>query len=177
MSFLNFIFKFWKIVNVHSPCNDLRFQDPLRSATRSAECGNLKQLVGFAGIAQTMHPNTVKRVNSLTKDNSRGLSHTCRGLFDLGNCLKNMNRGDLKIPGDTICQLKIYSYIIFHKIENFSCRSSFCNILMLISDMYDFDINRHHGLILCNTTFKNYCNMYSPRSCQEPNQKITKSSV
>ena len=65
----------------------MRFQDPLRSATRSVECGNLKQLVEFAGIAQTMHPNTVKRVNSLTKDNSRGLSHTCRGLFDLAKYL------------------------------------------------------------------------------------------
>ena len=85
--FLNFIFKFWKIVNFHSPCNGLRFQDPLRSATRSVECGNLKQLVEFAGIAQRMHPNTVKRVNSLTKDNSRGLSHTCRGLFDLAKYL------------------------------------------------------------------------------------------
>ena len=30
---------------------------------------------------------------------------------------------------------------------NLSCRLSFRNILMLISEMYDFAINRHHGMI------------------------------
>ena len=59
-----------------------------------------------------------------------------------GNYLKDMHRGELKIFGDTICQLTIYGYIIFHEVVDLSCRSSFCNILMLISEMYYFDINR-----------------------------------
>ena len=75
-----------------------------------------------------------------------------------------MNRGGLKISGDIICQLAIYSYIIFHEVANLSCRSLFCNIFMLISEMYDFDIKHHHGMILSNTMYKNYCNTYSPRS-------------
>ena len=34
-----------------------------------------------------MHPNTVKRVKSLTKYTSRGLPHLCRGLVDLAKHL------------------------------------------------------------------------------------------
>ena len=60
-----------------------------------------------------------------------------------GNYLKDMNRGRLKITGSTICQLTIYSYIIFHEERGLSCRFSFCNILMLISEMCYFDINRY----------------------------------
>ena len=61
--------------------------------------------------------------------------------------------------------------------SKYSCRSSFSNILMLISEMYDFDIKPHHWMISSNTMFKNYCNMHSSRSCQEPEQKILKLSV
>ena len=59
-----------------------------------------------------------------------------------GNYLKDMNRGGIKIPGDTICQLTIYSYIIFHEVVDLACLSSFCNILMLISEMYYYDVNQ-----------------------------------
>ena len=76
-----------------------------------------------------------------------------------GNYLMDMNHAGLKIPGDTICQFTIYSYIIFHEVADLSGRSSFCNILTLISEMYDIDINRNHGVILSNI-IKNYCNMY-----------------
>ena len=34
-----------------------------------------------------MHPNTVKRMKSLTKDTSRGFSHICRGLVGLAKHL------------------------------------------------------------------------------------------
>ena len=77
-----------------------------------------------------------------------------------GNYLMDVNHAGLKIPGDTICQFTIYSYIIFHEVADLSGCSSFCNILILISEMYDFDINRNHGVILSNI-IKNYCNMYS----------------
>ena len=70
-----------------------------------------------------------------------------------GNYVMDMNHAGLKIPGDT------YSYIIFHEVADLSGRSSFCNILILISEMYDIDINRNHGVILSNI-IKNYCNMY-----------------
>ena len=70
-----------------------------------------------------------------------------------GNYLKFMNPGGPKISGDIICQLAIY--IIFHEASNLYCCSTFCNILMLISEMFDSDINRHHGMILSNIMFKN----------------------
>ena len=60
-----------------------------------------------------------------------------------GNYLKDKNRGGLKTPCDAICQLTIYSCIIYHEVVDLFCRSSFCNILMLISEMYCFDINRY----------------------------------
>ena len=87
------------------------------------------------------------------------------------NYLKVMNRGGLINPGDIICKLAICSSIIFHEVANLSCCSSFCNILMLIIEMYDFDIKRHHGIILSNIMFKNYCSMYFPRSYQKHWQK------
>ena len=93
-----------------------------------------------------------------------------------GNYLMDMNHAGLKIPGDTFCQFTIYSYIIFHEVADLSGRSSFCNILILISEMYDFDINRNHGVILSNI-IKNFCNMYFRRSCQESKPKILKLSV
>ena len=83
LSFLNLILKFWKVLNVHGPYDDLRYRDPLRTTARSVECGNLKLQVGFAEILRKMHPNTVKRMKSLTKYASRGLSHICRGLVGL----------------------------------------------------------------------------------------------
>ena len=72
-----------------------------------------------------------------------------------GNYLKVMNPGGAKIFGDIICQLAIYSYIIFHEASKLYCCSTFCNILMLISEMFGFDIKRHHGMILSNIMFKN----------------------
>ena len=61
----------------------MRYLDPLRIAARSAECGNSKLLAGFAEILRKMHPNTVKRMKSLTKYASRRLPHRCRGLVGL----------------------------------------------------------------------------------------------
>ena len=84
------------------------------------------------------------------------------------NYLKDMNCGGLNFPCDITCQLTIYSYIIFHVVANLFRRSSCCNILIFINKMCDFDIKHHHGLILSNIMSKNYCNMYSPSSCQEP---------
>ena len=41
----------------------------------------------IAEIVEKIHPITVKRVKSLEKVTSRGLSHTCRGLVDLAKHL------------------------------------------------------------------------------------------
>ena len=48
---------------------------------------------------------------------------------------------------------------------------------LVISEMYDSNVKRHLRMILSNTMFQNNCNMYSPRSCKEPKQKILKLSV
>ena len=76
------ILKFWKIVNVHGPYDDLKFRDHLRSATRSVQYENLKMLEEFAEIVEKIHANTEKHVTSFNKRYSRGLTHTCRGLVD-----------------------------------------------------------------------------------------------
>ena len=306
--FIKIIVKFWNIVNVHGPYDDLRFRDPLRAAIRSTDSINLAELVKVADMAKAMCCSG-RRVKCLTKDTSQGLSHTCRALADIthflllekqmayimlgmftsdpiekefgklrqgsggtyfitvqqifekvgiaraklllrlgdvildgaesshscekcgillsddmcdvldnlpeleksltvdtimtlvyiagyivrndddqlersyfyyeqyGNFLKDLNRGGLCIPYDAVCQWVIYSYAMFKVLAEVCCRTSLCNFLMLISEMYELNMDRRHGMILSNILFKNYVVMYSPRSVQEPKQKILKLSV
>ena len=94
-----------------------------------------------------------------------------------GDFVRDINRGGLKIPGDMICQWTIYSYIIFHEVVKETCRTSLCNLLMMIAEYYGLNINKKHGRIMANILFKNYCVLYSPHSDREPNQKVLKLST
>mgnify|MGYP001794029247 FL=1 len=76
-----------------------------------------------------------------------------------------------------ICQWTIYSYIIFHEVVKETCRTSLCNLLMMIAEYYGLNINKKHGRIMANILFKNYCVLYSPHSDREPNQKVLKLST
>ena len=61
--------------------------------------------------------------------------------------------GDLKIPGDSVCQWTIFSYIVFHEVVNDCCRTSLCNLLMMIAEFYTFDVSRQHDIILSSILF------------------------
>ena len=89
-----------------------------------------------------------------------------------GDFINDVNRGGLKIPGDSVCQWTIFSYIVFHEVVNDCCRTSLCNLLMMIAEFYSFDVSRQHGIILSNILFNNYCILYSPLSTKEPKQKV-----
>ena len=73
-----------------------------------------------------------------------------------GNFLKDLNRGGLHIPYDAACQWVVYSYAMFKVLAEVCCRTSLCNTLVLISEMYGFNMDQRHGMILSNILFKNY---------------------
>jgi len=94
-----------------------------------------------------------------------------------GGYLKEHNRGGLKVPRDCICQWVMFAYIMFHGVANFTCRNSLCKLLELIADFYDLGVSPSYFSILANILLKNYCNLYSPRSSKEPQQKLLKLSL
>ena len=52
---------------------------------------------------------------------------------------KKLIIGDLKIPGDSMYQWVICYYVTFLQSTSVMYRSSFSNLEMIISDMYDFN--------------------------------------
>ena len=94
-----------------------------------------------------------------------------------GEYLREINRGGLKLPGDTVSYWVFYSYIMFLHLKNSVCRVSLCNIMMIISDFYCLEnIERKHGQILGNIFFNNYSNLFTPRSSKESKMKVIKLS-
>jgi len=93
-----------------------------------------------------------------------------------GQYLKSVDRGGLKIPFDNTVQWVLFSFVLFISIKDKVCRTSLCNIFMLISEHYSFDMERHHGNILSNIFIKNYCKLSTPKSNKEPSLKILKLS-
>ena len=43
-----------------------------------------------------------------------------------GSFTEYLNRGGLHVPGDSVCQWVIYSYVMFHEVANHCCRKSLC---------------------------------------------------
>ena len=93
-----------------------------------------------------------------------------------GSYLDKLNRGGLQKPGDTVAQFTIYAYIVFHAVVDHVCRRSLCNVFMVISQLYGMNMEKRHGIILCNILFNNYCKCSNPRSTKESRQKILKLS-
>ena len=89
-----------------------------------------------------------------------------------GAFVNDLNRGGLTIPGDSACQWSFYFYVMFREVANYTCRKSLCNILMIISELYGFNMERKHGLIMSNILFNNHSHLYTPRSSKERKQKI-----
>ena len=94
-----------------------------------------------------------------------------------GSFTEYLNRGGLHVPGDSICQWVIYSYVMFHEVANHCCRKSLCKVLQTISDLHKLNIKNTYLLRLSSIFFNNYvCSLYSPKSTKEPRQKILKLS-
>ena len=64
-----------------------------------------------------------------------------------GSFTDNLNRGGLSIPGDSACQWTIFSYIIFKVVADHVCRKSLSNVLMLISELHMFNMNKIHAYV------------------------------
>ena len=110
-------------------------------------------------MIQNIHSSGGKRSKNLTKNTV---------------CCLSQNWGGLHIPEDSVCQLVIYCYVMFHDVINHSCRNSLCEILKTISNLYDSNIKKTYLARLANILFNNYCYVYSPKSLQEPPQKVLK---
>jgi len=93
-----------------------------------------------------------------------------------GTFLSGLNRGRLCIPPDTVCQWVMFSCILFLEVASDACRSSLSNLMMSISESYDFSMERKHGNSLSNIFLNNYCKLYTPVTEKEPKQKLLKLS-
>ena len=47
-----------------------------------------------------------------------------------GRFTDELNRGGLRIPGDSVCQWVFFSYSLFYSVASSVCRTSLCNLLM-----------------------------------------------
>ena len=83
MKFLEPIVRIWKILNVNGPYDNVRFFGPLRYPIRAAESTILNELTIFAFFFPKISSFSYHRVESLTKDTSNSLAHTCHALTDL----------------------------------------------------------------------------------------------
>ena len=72
-----------KIVNVMGIGADSRFNGTLRGVMRSPDDPRLDFLIELADMADKMTNTATKRIQHLTRDTGRALSHVCRGLVDL----------------------------------------------------------------------------------------------
>ena len=65
------------------------------------------------------------------------------------------DRGGLNVPTDNNCQWANFCFILFNAVKEKVCRKSFCNLCMMVSEYYDFDMEKRHGVILSNILSKN----------------------
>ena len=61
-----------------------------------------------------------------------------------------MDRGGLAIPTGNTCQWLIFCFILFNVVKEKVCRKSFSNLCMMLSEYYDFEMEKRHGIILSN---------------------------
>jgi len=105
----------------------------------------------------------IMRNDSITEDSHFYFEKYCK-------FLNEMNRGGLTVPGDSMCQWVIFCYIVFHEVNEKTCRTSLSNIFMIIAEMYNQNKTRTHARILSNILFNN------SKSDKEPKQNVLKLS-
>ena len=93
-----------------------------------------------------------------------------------GSYTNELDRGQLNIPDDCASQWTFFSYIVFLIIKEKVCRKSLMQVLMMISDHYNFGMLSVHARILSNVLLNNYCSDSTPRSSKEAGQKVLKLS-
>ena len=58
-----------------------------------------------------------------------------------------MERSGLNVPTENTFQCSIFCFIcIFNIVEERVCKKSFCNLCMMVSECYDFEMDKRHGL-------------------------------
>ena len=88
-----------------------------------------------------------------------------------------MDRGGLNISTDNSCQWSFFCFTLFNAATEKVCRKSFCNMYMMISEYYDFEMEKRHGvIILSNILLKNLAKVVCPHFGKEPVLKMLKLS-
>ena len=87
-----------------------------------------------------------------------------------------MDRGGLNISTDNSCQWSFFCFTLFNAATEKVCRKSFCNMYMMVSEYYDFEMEKRHGVILSNILLKNLAKVTSLRLSKEPALKMLKLS-
>ena len=90
--------------------------------------------------------------------------------------LDAMDRGGFNIPTNDTCQWSIFCFILFNAVKEKVFRKSFCKLCMMVSEYYDFDMEKRHGTMLSNILLKNLAKVTSPRLGKEPALKMLKLS-
>ena len=84
IKFLKIFTNLWKILNVKRLHDDQRLRDPTRAVVRDSNDERLNLLLSIADMIQKMDcHNGHKRIKTFTKDTSKALIHTLRGIVDL----------------------------------------------------------------------------------------------
>ena len=90
--------------------------------------------------------------------------------------LDAMDRGGFNIPTNDTCQWSIFCFILFKAVKKKVFRKSFCKLCMMVSEYYDFDMEKRHGTILSHILLKNLAKVTSPRLGKEASLKILRLS-
>lgn len=96
---------------------------------------------------------------------------------EYGGFTSSLNRGGLVQAGDSACQWSIFSYIVFQLVCDKVCRNSLSEILMDISQYYNFEMSKNSCFVMSNILLNNYCKITNLPSYKEPKQKVLKLSL
>ena len=112
----------------------------------------------------------------LTRKDESNANDTFNYVEQFGRFTLGLERGDLNIPGDIICEWVCFCYIIFYSVVKDVCRNSLCDIFLDIAERLMFEVEKKHGSILSNVFFNNYYRLNSSVSNCEPKVKVLKLS-
>ena len=118
----------------------------------------------------------VSRKDESLSENELLIGYTNFYYEKYGQLIKTLDRGKLKVPTDQACQWTFFCFVVFHAVKSEVCRKSLCNIFDLVSEFYEFNMNKKHCLILSNIFLRNLCIQETPKCGKEPALKILKLS-
>ena len=91
-----------------------------------------------------------------------------------GQYLDAIDRVGLNIQTDNTCQWSIFCFMLFNAVKEKVCRKSFSNLCMLVSEYYDFETEKRHGVILSNILLKDLAKVTSPHLGKEPTLSVSR---